>query len=125
MQIMQTTQTNNLAEKIELIKLSNTPHKLSTFVKLYLHHRHFMYINYMYNAKVVIDFLTDSGRLPLDLEDDVYGNLDSKLLFKASMCVSYTVSEMASIVAENMGEKYNLQLRKKLVNSILAIIITA
>ena len=59
---------SELSQRVKELKLARTPHTLTTFITFYMYHQHSMYINYMHDSKVILDWLTNEGNMPLDLE---------------------------------------------------------
>ena len=117
---------SELSQRVKELKLARTPHSLTTFITFYMYHQHSMYINYMHDSKVILDWLTNEGNMPLDLEDDKFDKLkqDSKLMLLSSMCHSYAIGELARIVAHNMGKKYDLKFNRELCTRVALIVLT-
>ena len=71
------------------------PFPLSTFLILYHKANHECYIDYMEGAKALHSWLTNEGKLPLDLEEDKYPRLKREDFKHSSLLGCYAIQEMS------------------------------
>lgn len=66
----------DLSSRMNDLKLRACPFPLSTFLTIYTKANHSCYINYMEGAKILYNWLTNNGKIPLDYQLDKHPRIE-------------------------------------------------
>lgn len=116
---MNTSHNLQVNDRLVQLKFDREPTKLSLVVRLYLANKHEFYINYMHAFKALIHFVTDGGKIPLDIpaESEVNPKLHTSILG------SYTTSAMAKVILDISfpARRYDIAYLIHITNAIIQI----
>lgn len=100
----------SLQERLAILRTNNTPIPLWVFLYIYSKAERECYTNYMAGAKILLAWLTDDGKIPLDFQEKKYPEIGNKNFKVPSLLRGYESLELSKILTAHIPD-FNIRLK--------------
>lgn len=91
----------SIADRLEALRLTNKPFPITAYLDILYKSQKECYKNYLEGARLLLDYLTDNGKIPL-ANNFFFAELTPSFIFQ-----SYYLSELTTLLSgDTYGRKY-------------------